>query len=218
MITPFGYSTIAKVGILSLVLFASAWVLPAAIALFSVGTGIFLLVFTLQFFRDPERIPPKTDRVILSPADGTVVLIQEIAHDFFAGPAKQISIFMSPLDVHVNRNPISGKITHLRYISGEYLVAFQHDSSERNERTEIGIENEHIKVFFKQIAGYVARRIVCNLQLGDTVKIGERFGMIKFGSRVNVLLPMSVQLRVQQGQHVKAGETILAEYGGSEEG
>lgn len=212
MITPFGYSTIAKVSLLSLVLIGSAWFLPTALAIASVGTSVLLLVFTLQFFRDPERTPPKTEHVILSPADGTVILIQDVLHDFFSGPAKQVSIFMSPLNVHVNRNPISGKVTHLRYIPGEYLAAFDHRSAERNERTEIGIENEHIKVFFKQISGYVARRIVCHLALHDTVKIGERFGMIKFGSRVDIFMPASVRLCVQIGQRVTAGETILAEY------
>ncbi|MFN3393347.1 MAG: phosphatidylserine decarboxylase [Candidatus Thermochlorobacter sp.] len=212
MITKYGYATLAKVGALSLVLLALAFALPLVLATLSAGLGIFLMVFTLQFFRDPERTPPRTERVILSPADGKIVLIKDTEHPFFNGAAKLVSIFMSPINVHVNRNPISGKVVHLRHIEGEYIAAFDHQSGERNERTEIGIENAHIKVFFKQISGYVARRIICELEPNDTVQIGARFGMIKFGSRVDVFMPPEVKLCVREGERVTAGETILAEY------
>ncbi len=212
MITKYGYSTLAKVGALSLVLLVLAFALPLALAMLSAGLGLFLMAFTLQFFRDPERTPPRTERVILSPADGKIVLIKDTEHPFFNGAAKLVSIFMSPINVHVNRNPISGKVVHLRHIEGEYIAAFDHQSGERNERTEIGIENAHIKVFFKQISGYVARRIICELEANDTVQIGERFGMIKFGSRVDVFMPPEVKLCVREGERVTAGETILAEY------
>ncbi|PIO48972.1 MAG: phosphatidylserine decarboxylase family protein [[Chlorobium] sp. 445] len=212
MITKYGYSTFAKVGALSLVLLVLAFALPLSLAMLSAGLGLFLIAFTLQFFRDPERTPPRIERVILSPADGKIVLIKDTEHPFFNGAAKLVSIFMSPINVHVNRNPISGKVVHLRHIEGEYIAAFDHQSGERNERTEIGIENAHIKVFFKQISGYVARRIICELEANDTVKIGERFGMIKFGSRVDVFMPPEVKLCVREGERVTAGETILAEY------
>lgn len=212
MITKYGYSTLAKVGAFSLALVALAFALPLALAVFSASLGLFLFVFALQFFRDPERTPPKTERVILSPADGKIVLIQDAEHPFFNGAAKLVSIFMSPINVHVNRNPISGKVVHLRHIEGEYLAAFDHSSGERNERTEIGVENAHVKVFFKQISGYLARRIICDLAPNDAVRIGERFGMIKFGSRVDVFMPPNVKLCVKLGERVAAGETILAEY------
>ncbi len=123
-----------------------------------------------------------------------------------------ISIFMSPLNVHVNRNPVSGVVKHLRYVKGEYFAAFEDKASEKNEQMIIGMEGVHGKVLFKQIAGFVARRIVCTLQVGDTVRAGERFGMIKFGSRVDVFVPLNAVLRVQVGDVPVAGETVLAEF------
>jgi phosphatidylserine decarboxylase len=212
MITKYGYSTVAKAGVISLLLVVLSIMLPLVLGAVCATAGLLLMVFTLQFFRDPERRPPEKERIILSPADGKIVRIEETEHPFFQGKAKMVSIFMSPLNVHVNRNPISGKITHLKHIEGEYIAAFEHTSGERNERTEIGIENAEVKVFFKQIAGYVARRIVCELSLNDTVQIAERFGMIKFGSRVDIFMPPHVKLCIKHGDSVTAGETILAEY------
>ncbi len=210
MITPYGYSTIAKVTLISLLIAAVAHFLPTAIGVPLLAIAVFLVLFALQFFRDPSRTPPSKDGVVVSPADGKVVLIQDVEHHFFGGSATQVSIFMSPINVHVNRIPLTGKVTHLKYIEGDYIAAFDHASGERNERTEIGIENGRVKVFFKQISGYVARRIVCDLKPNDEVQIGERFGMIKFGSRVDVFLPKSAVIRVRLGDNVTAGETILA--------
>jgi len=212
MITPYGYSTIAKVTLISFLIAAVAYVLPTTIGIALLAVAVLLLLFTLQFFRDPNRTPPAKDGVIVSPADGKVVLIQDVEHHFFGGAAKQVSIFMSPINVHVNRVPLTGKVTHLKYIEGDYIAAFDHASGERNERTEIGIENGRVKVFFKQISGYVARRIVCELKANDEVQIGERFGMIKFGSRVDVFLPQSVVISVCLGDKVTAGDTILATF------
>jgi phosphatidylserine decarboxylase len=186
--------------------------LPDVVIWLLVTLSLLLLGFTVQFFRDPERTPPNTPNVIVSPADGKVVLIKDVEHEFFNGKAKMVSVFMSPINVHVNRNPISGTVTHVKYIAGQYIAAFDHDAGERNERTEIGIENERIKVFFKQISGFVARRIICTLKEGDKAKLGERFGMIKFGSRVDVFLPMNVELKVKVGDTATAGETIIATY------
>ncbi len=213
-LTPYGYSTIAKMFVLffGILTVANLVDLPGVVILLLVALSLALIMFTLQFFRDPERTPPNASNVIVSPADGEVVLIKEVEHHFFEGKAKMVSVFMSPINVHVNRNPISGKVTHFKYIEGQYIAAFDHNAGERNERTEIGIENGKIKVFFKQISGFVARRIVCDLKEGDETILGERFGMIKFGSRVDMFVPMKVELKVNVGDKVTAGETIIATY------
>jgi phosphatidylserine decarboxylase len=174
-----------------------------------------LFGFTLFFFRDPVRKLPEEikDNHIISPADGKVMMIEEIGNEpvFLKSPAKLIAIFLSPLNVHVNRIPVSGVIDYYEYIKGDYIVAFDHKSSERNERTIVGITNEKFKVLFKQIAGFVARRIICNTMKGSNVKAGEKFGMIRFGSRMDVIIPEHSNVLVSVNQKVTAGETILAE-------
>ena len=174
------------------------------------GAGFFL--FTLNFFRDPDRTPPSRDDVIVSPADGTVIIIKDIfEEEFVKDTTTQLSIFMSPLNVHVNRIPISGTIGMRKYIEGDYLVASYEKADKRNERTEIGIDSKHGKMMFTQVAGFVARRIVCPLKEGESVKMGNRFGMIKFGSRSDVFAPKKWKLKVKVGDQVTAGETILFE-------
>jgi phosphatidylserine decarboxylase len=214
MITPYGFSTIWKMLLLALVIFlASFFPVPFFAKVLFVLLALFVVIFTLQFFRDPKRTPPQKENIVISPCDGKVVIVKDVIdNNFFKGAAKQVSIFMSPLNVHVNRIPISGKVILVKYIKGEYLVAFDHSCGERNERTEIGIDNGKIKVFFKQISGYVARRIIYNLKENEEVKIGERFGMIKFGSRVDMFLPPDVRVSVKEGEIARAGETIIAEY------
>jgi phosphatidylserine decarboxylase len=176
-----------------------------------IGVLLALLVFTLNFFRDPERAVPQNDAYILAPADGKVVLVREVVEDeYLNGEAIQVSIFMSPLNVHVNRYPISGTVGYFKYFPGEYLVAYEEKASLRNERTHIGIENGRCKILFKQIAGFVARRIVAPVKVGDEARAGERFGMIRFGSRVDVIMPKSVALKVRVGDKTVAGETVLA--------
>lgn len=178
------------------------------IVFFLIGSA--LLLFTLNFFRDPERVTPQVENGIIAPADGKIITITRVREEeFIGGEAIQVSIFMSPLNVHVNRIPISGAVKYFRYIEGDYLVAFEEKSSKRNERTHIGIDNGKFKVLFKQIAGFIARRIVCPLHVGDTVHVGERFGMIKFGSRVDVLMPGNVDLKVTLHDVAVAGETVL---------
>jgi phosphatidylserine decarboxylase len=213
-LTPYGYSTISKMFVLFIGILAASYILdlPGVVTLLFVAVALGLIIFTLQFFRDPERTPPNLPNAILSPADGKVVLVKEVDHPFFGGRSKLVSVFMSPLNVHVNRNPISGTVIHFKYIEGQYIAAFDHNAGERNERTEIGIENERVKVFFKQISGFVARRIICDLKEGDKTSIGERFGMIKFGSRVDIFLPPTVELKVKLGDRATAGETIIATY------
>ena len=173
--------------------------------------GVSMLVFTLNFFRDPERKVPATADGVISPADGTVVSIGEVDEpEFMGGKAIQVCIFMSPLNVHVNRYPVSGRIAFFRHIPGKYLVAMNDKSSDLNERTLIGIDANGYRLLFKQIAGFVARRIVCPIAVGDSAVAGQRFGMIKFGSRVDVLMPPYAEVRVALDQRVVAGETILA--------
>lgn len=184
------------------------------------GIAIFIWLFTLYFFRDPNRKLPQDLKVnqIISPGDGKIVVIEDVINKeeniFENGtPLKQVSIFLSPLNVHVNRIPMSGIVKYLKYIKGEYLVAFDHKASERNERSEIGIENEmtHDKILFKQIAGFVARRIVYDINEGCKVTAGDRFGMIKFGSRVDILIKRDSKILVSINQKVIGGETIIAE-------
>lgn len=185
------------------------------IKLILLGLSILLFGFTLFFFRDPIRKLPENvkNNHIISPADGKVMMIEEIENEpvFLKSPAKLIAIFLSPLNVHVNRIPVSGVIDYYEYIKGDYIVAFDHKSSERNERTIIGITNEKFKVLFKQIAGFVARRIICHTMTGSRVKTGEKFGMIRFGSRVDVIIPEQSNIMVSVNQRVTGGETILAE-------
>jgi len=214
MFTKYGYNTIGIVFVVVFILIViSILVNNNFVRIPLILLSVFLIIFTLNFFRDPERHTPKKDSIVVSPADGRVLFVKEVLDDkFLKGKAKLVSIFMSPLNVHVNRIPISGKVEYLHYIKGEYIAAFEDKASERNERTEIGIISSAGKVLFTQIAGFVARRIVCDLKVGDTVNIGNRFGMIKFGSRVDIIVPVEWQVKVKKGDNVSAGETILFEY------
>jgi len=215
MITKYGYDvyfTIAAVCVVIIVL-ALLFIEPKSYRYSLIVVSLAFLGFTTNFFRDPERATPKGDNFVISPADGKIIVIKQVRDDeFFQSDVRQISIFMSPLNVHVNRNPVSGTVRYTRYVKGEYFAAFEDKASEKNEQMIIGLEGAKGKVMFKQIAGFVARRIVCPLKPGDTVIMGERFGMIKFGSRVDVFIPLSVNLRVQVGDIAKAGETVLGEY------
>jgi phosphatidylserine decarboxylase len=169
------------------------------------------LIFTFWFFRDPERTVPNGDGLVIAPADGRIIDIKPVdEQEFLKGEGTLISIFMSPLNVHVNRFPITGTVGYFQHFPGEYLVAYEEKASLRNERTHIGVGNSRMKVLFKQIAGFVARRIVADLKVGDPAVAGERFGMIKFGSRVDVIVPRTLDVRVQVGQNTVAGETVLA--------
>lgn len=213
MFTKYGYSTIGFVSILSFILIIAGIFFNSGYIKYPLfAVAILIMIFTLNFFRDPERVTPLKEDIVVSPADGTVLFVKEVIDEkFINGKAKQISIFMSPLNVHVNRIPVSGTVDYIKHYEGEYIAAFEDKASERNERTEIGISSDKGKVLFTQIAGFVARRIVCDLKIGDNVKIGERFGMIKFGSRVDILVPINWQEKVKKDDKVFAGETILFE-------
>ena len=167
--------------------------------------------FTIFFFRDPDRTPEISgENVIVSPADGKIVFAGEVEEsEYLRTQAKMVSIFMSPLNVHVNRIPMNGTVKFLKYVKGQYLVAFDEKSSDRNERTLIGIENNGMRILFKQIAGFIARRIVCELSENQTVRVGERFGMIKFGSRIDVILPLNCDVKVKLNDKTRAGKTMI---------
>lgn len=183
--------------------------LPVRILLIVLGAAVSL--FTMNFFRDPDRTTPVVAGGIIAPADGKIVNISEVEDvDYFGRKVKQVCIFMSPLDVHVNRFPISGTVDYFRHIEGKFIAAFEDKSSELNERTLIGVDAGNFRVLFKQIAGFVARRIVAPVEVGDTAVAGTRFGMIKFGSRVDVLMPLEAEVKVSMDQRVVAGETVLA--------
>jgi phosphatidylserine decarboxylase len=214
MITKYGYDVFFTVALicLAVIVLSLLFVEPRVPKYTIVGLSALLLALTVNFFRDPDRTVPSNDAFVLAPADGKIIVIRSVdSVEFLGKSATLISIFMSPLDVHVNRTPVNGTVKHLRYVKGEYFAAFEDKASEKNEQMIIGIENSHGRFLFKQIAGFVARRIVCTLKMAQQVKGGERFGMIKFGSRVDVFLPSNAAVGVKIGQRTVAGETVLAE-------
>ncbi len=173
-----------------------------------------LFIIVLQFFRHPKRITSINDQQVICPADGKVVVIEEtVETEYFKDKRLQVSIFMSPVNVHVNRNPVSGVVQYFKYHPGKYLVAWDPKSSTDNERTTVVVENKlGVQVLFRQIAGALARRIVWYVKEGDEVKQGEQFGFIKFGSRVDVFLPVGTPVNVNLGEVVKGGITVLATF------
>jgi phosphatidylserine decarboxylase len=172
----------------------------------------FLLLFHLFFFRDPEREIPQNQYAVLSPADGRVVSVEKVEEqEYFKEHVWKISIFLSVFNVHVNRMPTNGKIEYLAYKKGQFLAAFAGRASELNEQSVIGIQNANGKVLFKQIAGLIARRIIYHCEDGEEVIAGERFGMIRYGSRVDVFVPLSTNIMVSRMQRVKGGISVLGE-------
>ncbi len=178
--------------------------LPAASAVW------FLLV--VYFFRDPHRIIPKDDRIVVSPADGKIISVGEALDGPLSTPGQRVSIFMSPLNVHVNRAPISGTVESARHRSGRFRAAFKPTASYDNEQVEVIMNSERGRLAFRQIAGFIARRIVFHPRPGDDLSIGQRVGMIRFGSRVDLFLPGNVELKISLGDRVTAGETIIGEF------
>lgn len=172
-----------------------------------------LFVTVLQFFRNPSRQFVTADNKVICPADGKVVVIEETEEgEYFKDKRIQVSIFMSPVNVHINRNPISGVVKFFKYHPGKYLAAWNPKSSTENERTTVVVEHANgTPVLFRQIAGALARRIVWYVKEGDQVKQTEEFGFIKFGSRVDIFLPLGTKVNLQLDQVVKGGITVLAE-------
>lgn len=174
------------------------------------GILIFLGLFVLFFFRDPQRTPPADPDTIVSPADGRVM---EIVDEPLNGkPGRRISVFLSIFDVHVNRSPIAGRITAIEYRTGKFYAAMRGRASAENEQNSFYVQGERGEVVFKQIAGWIARRIVCWKAVGDSVIRGERVGMIRFGSRMDIWLPEGVEIVTRPGQHVAGGTSILARW------
>lgn len=210
-----GYALIAGAVVLGLLISAGALWLEAWIwrgPLLVVAVGV--VAFTLYFFRDPDRTAPSDaldGHAFVAPADGKIVeIVEEEEPLYLQGPSTRISIFLSPLNVHVNRVPSNGVVEYVRYVPGDYLVAWHPKASEKNERSEIGVEHESgTRILFKQIAGAVARRIEYHVAPGDRVRAGERFGIVKFGSRMDVHVPPSIRVDARVGDNVRAGETVL---------
>jgi len=176
------------------------------------GSFIFLLfLFVLFFFRNPPRQIPEEETAVISPADGVVLEVTEVLENqYLKGPAVKVSIFLSIFDVHVNRAPIAGQVEYVHYRPGKFLPAFKSHASEINERNYVGLKNDLIKVLVVQITGFVARRIVCFVKPGDTLKKGQLFGMIKFGSCTEIYVPKDrVEILVEKGQRVFAGTTVI---------
>ena len=203
-IAPEGYPLILAAAVVTIVGFALGWL----------AIGILLTLATLAvaaFFRDPERRIPTGDGLLVSPADGKVVSIAEVKGDPMFGEAvTRVSIFLSPLDVHINRAPVAGKIEKIKYQPGKFLAAYEAEASRVNEQNALKIVDEKgLAQGVVQIAGFMARRIVCRVKPGDTLARGERFGLIMFGSRTDTYLPTGCRVEVKEGQRVKGGETIL---------
>jgi len=208
-ITPYGSGSVAKTAIFCSAAFIAGLLLPKPGGAAVSAAALLFLAFTLYFYRDPERSVPDEPGVIIAPADGKILLNQIVDHPV-AGPGSTlVSIFMSPFNVHVNRIPIDGRVIDTLYHPGKFLMAFDHRSMTDNERTEIGLDTTAGPVWFCQVSGFLARRIVCTLEKGDKVKTGNRFGMIKFGSRVDIFLPAGIQVNAPIGMKTVAGETIL---------
>jgi len=186
----------------------------AAVALALTGRRALAAPFALAalasagFFRDPERRPPDAVDAVLAPADGTVTAVVD-DEDAFVGPAVRISIFLSPLDVHVNRAPVAGIVVDARYTPGRFVAAYRPEAGRLNERCAINIQGERARVTVVQIAGVVARRIVCRVGAGDKVEAGARFGLIRFGSRTDCYVPRGTDVRVRVGDRVRGGVTVL---------
>lgn len=207
-----GYALIAGALVLGFVLAVLALRLDSRWSLMPWIAAFLIVAFTLYFFRDPKRVPPAdAGYLLLAPADGKVVVVDEIDEPLFLKTrAKRVSIFLSPLDVHVNRIPADGVIAFENYVSGDYLVAWHPKASELNERSELGLEHPSgARILFKQIAGAVARRVIYHVAEGDVVSAGQRFGIVKFGSRMDILVPLSSIIDVKVGDRVKGGESIL---------
>jgi len=175
------------------------------------GAGVFaaLALAFLGFFRDPERTPPGVPDAVLAPADGKVMAIADVDEGSM-GPAVRMSIFLSLLDVHINRNPVTGLVRGVEYTAGKFRAAYKPEASEVNERCTVVLEGERARIAVRQIAGVLARRIVCRVRSGDTVRAGERYGLIRFGSRTDLFVPRGAELRVRVGERVKGGESIMA--------
>jgi phosphatidylserine decarboxylase len=203
---------IATEGVAMSVGLAVVGVILIALGLKSVGAILVILAIPIAlFFRDPDRYPPRTENVVISGADGKVTDISDVSFPGSPGtPCHRVSVFMSPLDVHVNRAPVGGEVTIVEHTAGEFRAAFRDDASEHNERNLIAMTDASGRTFgMMQVAGYLARRIVCRLRARDRIQAGQRIGLIMFGSRVDHFFPSEYRVTVSMGQRVRAGESII---------
>jgi phosphatidylserine decarboxylase len=196
-------------------LFAAGPFVLGGIALFfhwnwAAGSLFFLAAFILYFFRDPERVVPSEPGAVVSPADGRVVVVTDEALD--GRPGKRISIFLAVWDVHVNRSPSAGRIAKLEYRPGRFYAAMRARASAENEQNIIHLSTADGEIVFKQIAGWIARRVLCWKSVGDTLARGERIGIVRFGSRVDLWLPADAEILVRPGLHVTGGASVLARW------
>lgn len=177
----------------------------------SVLSFVFVL-FSLWFFRNPERTPESTESsAVISAADGTVLKVEQVNDPRYGEPAQKISIFMSPLNVHVNRSPIAGVVEKVEYIPGKFFAANLDKASTDNERNLVIVKSDQgVRIGFLQIAGFIARRIVCHVKQGDRLELGQRYGLIRFGSRMEIFMPASTEVLVKPGQVLEAGHTLVA--------
>jgi phosphatidylserine decarboxylase len=198
-----GWPFILPLAIVTALLFAFGWKNVGSVSLV-------LTLFVLFFFRDPERRLPEGENVVVSPADGKVIVIKDIYEPtYLKQEVKQISIFLSVFNVHVNRAPIGGAIEDVKYNPGKFHVASADKASLDNEQTAMVITNGKQKILVKQIAGLIARRIVCYAKPGDAIRKGERYGLIRFGSRVDIFLPKTAELKVKLGDRIKGAQDII---------
>ncbi len=212
-----GYQTIGLIAIVAaaIVVASLVFIVPASpIIGWLINLAAFVLfIFIVSFFRIPKRTHAAGEDLIVAPCDGTVVVMEEVeADEYFKDRRLQLSIFMSPLNVHVNRNPVSGEVMYSQYHKGKYLVAWHPKSSTENERHSVVYRQGEKEMLVKQIAGALAKRIVNYLKPGDKVAMGEEMGFIKFGSRVDLLLPIGTKLDVKMNQKVKGGVTVLGKW------
>jgi phosphatidylserine decarboxylase len=202
-----GYPLMGGATLVTVALFVLGWTIPG-------GAALALTIFIVSFFRDPERTPPTEPGLIVSPADGRVIKVARMRDDrFLNGDATLVSIFMSPLNVHVNRAPATGRVLDIRYNPGKYFRAFADKASLDNEQNAVLMEDEQgRRLCVVQIAGFLARRIVCYLRAGMPIERGHRYGMIMFGSRADIYLPPAAHVRVNVGDRARGGLTVIAEW------
>lgn len=215
MIAKYGIDNFIVMLVVGVIIIIFGVLLNKPYSYFVVSLGSLLILFAIWFFRDPERIPPKEitedSSILLSPADGKVIEITEIVEpNYLKTKVLRISIFLSPLNVHVNRSPSTGEVEYFKYFPGKYLIASHPKASELNENSQIGLKMENgQRILFKQITGYVARRLVCEVKVGMHLTAGEKFGMMKFGSRMDIFVPLTSELFIKVGDRVRAGEQII---------
>jgi len=202
-IAPDGYPFIIIFALITILVyvFGKPWIAVLSLA---------FTLFMVLFFRDPDRTIPEDKGVFVSPADGKIILIKDVYEkDYLKAESKEISIFMSIFNVHVNRAPCEGNVSLIKHSPGKFLVAHKDAASIENENTVMVLEGKDGKILIRQVAGLIARRIVCKVKAGDMLRRGERYGMIKFGSRLDIYLPKDVEIKVRLGDKVKAGETVI---------